>query len=65
MKDIHVGLIGFGTVGTGVVKLLAGNGELISEKLGARLVLKKIADLDTTTDSGVVLAPGVLTARCQ
>ena len=63
MKDIHVGLIGFGTVGTGVVKLLTGNGELISEKLGARLVLKKIADLDTATDRGVVLAPGVLTAN--
>jgi len=62
MKDINVGLIGFGTVGTGVVKLLTGNGELISEKLGARLVLKKIADLDTATDRGVALAPGVLTA---
>ena len=63
MKDIHVGLIGFGTVGTGVVKLLTANGALISEKLGARLVLKKIADLDTATDRGVVLAPGVLTAN--
>jgi len=62
MKDINVGLIGFGTVGTGVVKLLTVNGELISEKLGARLVLKKIADLDTATDRGVALAPGVLTA---
>jgi len=62
MKDINVGLIGFGTVGTGVVKLLTGNGELISEKLGARLLLKKIADLDTVTDRGVTLAPGVLSA---
>jgi homoserine dehydrogenase len=63
MKDIHVGLIGFGTVGTGVVKLLTGNSELISEKLGARLVLKKIADLDTVTDRGVAIAPGMLTAN--
>ena len=61
MKDIYVGLIGFGTVGTGVVKLLADNGELIADKLGARLRLKRIADLDTTTDRGVKLLPGVLT----
>jgi homoserine dehydrogenase len=62
MKDVNVGLIGFGTVGTGIVKLLMGNSELIAEKLGARLILKKIADLDTTTDRGVALPPGVLTA---
>lgn len=61
MKDINVGLIGFGTVGTGVVRLLSENSGLIADKLGARLVLKKIVDLDTVTDRGVVLAPGVLT----
>jgi homoserine dehydrogenase len=62
MKDIHVGLIGFGTIGTGVVKLLADNGALIADKLGARLLLKRIADLDTTTDRGVAVPPGVLTS---
>ena len=62
MKDINVGLIGFGTVGTGVVRLLADNADLIAAKLGARLVLKKIADLDTTTDRGVRLSPGMLTS---
>lgn len=62
MKDINVGLIGYGTVGTGVAKLLADNAGLIAAKLGVRLVLKKIADLDTTTDRGVKLNPGVLTS---
>ena len=62
MKDIYAGLIGFGTVGAGVVKLLQGNASLISGKLGARLILKKIADLDTTTDRGVQLLPGMLTS---
>ncbi len=62
MKDIYVGLIGFGTVGTGVVRLLADNAGLISDKLGARLILKKIADLDITSDRGVKLPAGVLTA---
>lgn len=61
MKDIYVGLIGFGTVGSGVVRLLADNGDLIAGKLGARLRLKRIADLDTTSDRGVKLLPGVLT----
>jgi homoserine dehydrogenase len=60
MKDINIGLLGFGTIGTGVVKLLAGNGLLIEEKLGARLCLKRIADLDITTDRGVPVAAGVL-----
>lgn len=62
MKAIHVGLIGFGTVGSGVVRLLSENAELISAKLGARLLLKRIADLDTTSDRGVALLPGVLTS---
>jgi homoserine dehydrogenase len=60
MKDINIGLLGFGTIGTGVVKLLAGNGLLIEEKLGARLTLKRIADLDINTDRGVPVAAGVL-----
>ncbi len=61
MKEINIGLIGFGTIGAGVAKLLAKNGQLIEEKLGARLVLKKIADLDITTDRGVPVPPGILT----
>src|SRR5512141_956759 len=61
MKEIKIGLLGFGTIGTGVVKLLAGNGLIIEEKLGAKLILKKIADLDVTTDRGVPLVAGVLT----
>lgn len=65
MQEIKVGLLGFGTIGTGVVKLLAQNGTLIEEKLGARLVLKRIADLDTTRDRGVKLAAGVLTASAD
>ena len=65
MKNINVGLLGFGTIGTGVVKLLAGNSLLIEEKLGARLTLKRIADLDITTDRGVPVAVGVLTNKAD
>ncbi len=65
MKQITLGLIGFGTIGTGVVKLLQKNGSLIEEKLGASLTLKKIADLDITTDRGVSVPDGVLTTNAN
>lgn len=65
MKDIYVGLLGFGNIGTGVVKLLLQNSKLISDKVGARLVLKRIADLDITTDRGVTLPAGILTTSAD
>lgn len=61
MKTISLGLIGFGTIGTGVVKLLQENGALIENRLGARLKLKRIADIDITTPRGVSVDPSILT----
>ncbi|MCK9196880.1 MAG: homoserine dehydrogenase [Syntrophales bacterium] len=63
MKKISLGLIGFGTIGAGVVKLLQESGDLIEKRLGARLVLKKIADLDITTPRVVTVATDVLTTK--
>jgi len=65
MKEIKIGLIGFGTVGAGVVRILQDNGELIQRRVGAKLTLKKIADLDLESDRGVKLKPGVLTSRAD
>ncbi len=65
MKDINIGLIGFGTIGTGVVKLLQQNEELITKKLGARLNLKKIADIDIKTPRGIQVNKGVLTTNAR
>jgi homoserine dehydrogenase len=62
MSDIKVGLIGFGNIGAGVVKLLQENAAVIRNKVGTGIVLKRIADLDITSDRGVAVAPGVLTA---
>jgi homoserine dehydrogenase len=62
MSDIKVGLIGFGNIGAGVVKLLQENAGVIRNKVGTGIVLKRIADLDITSDRGVAVAPGVLTA---
>jgi homoserine dehydrogenase len=65
MKDINIGLIGFGTIGTGVVKLLRQNEELITKKLGARINLKKIADIDITTSRGIKVNKSMLTTDAR
>jgi len=65
MKQIKVGLIGFGTVGSGVVKILQKNSRLIEKRMGARIVLRRIADIDLETDRGVKLRPGLLTRRAD
>src|SRR3974390_1105848 len=61
MNDIKVGLIGYGNIGAGVVKLLQQNADVIRNKVGAGIVLKRIADLDITSDRGVTVAPACLT----
>lgn len=65
MKNVKVGLLGFGTIGTGVVKVLQQNNEILASRLGATIELARIADLDTVTDRGVQLAPGLLTDDAQ
>jgi homoserine dehydrogenase len=60
-KIISIGLIGFGTIGTGVVKLLQKNGELIAGRLGTKVYLKRIADVDILKPRDVQLDRGVLT----
>jgi homoserine dehydrogenase len=59
-RSVRVGLIGFGTIGTGVVKLLHRNRASIAARLGCRLDLVRIADIDVSRDRGVELAPGML-----
>ena len=61
MSQINVGLIGFGTVGAGMVELLLHNQELITGRVGEAIVVKKIADLDIVSDRGVDIAPALLT----
>ncbi len=65
MKEIKVGLIGFGTVGAGVGKILQKNSMLIEKRIGAKLVLKKVADIDLKTNRGVKLKPGILTRKAE
>ncbi len=61
MKQIGVGILGFGTVGAGVADGLLKHREVMSQRLGVDIVLKKIVDLDITTDRGVAIPEGILT----
>ncbi|MFZ5759798.1 MAG: homoserine dehydrogenase [Thermodesulfobacteriota bacterium] len=45
MNVINVGLIGFGTVGSGTAQVLHEQSERIRKKTGAAIVLKKVADI--------------------
>ncbi|MCP9451878.1 MAG: homoserine dehydrogenase [Nitrospira sp.] len=58
---IGVGLIGFGTVGTGVARVLLDHAALIERRVGVPVELVRIADLDISRDRGIKLPPGLLT----
>lgn len=59
MKPVQLGLMGCGTVGTGVAKLLMEQQALIQARTGIPLVLKHVADVDQDTDRGIEFGPGV------
>ena len=61
MKQIGVGILGFGTVGAGVADGLLKHRDVMAKRLGVDIVLKKIADLDITTDRGIPVPAGILT----
>ncbi len=61
MKEVGVGIIGFGTVGAGVAEGLLNGASLITRRCGANIALKAIADLDITTDRGVAVPKDLLT----
>lgn len=61
MKEIKIGILGFGTVGAGVVEAILKNGELMAQRTGIFPKIGKIADLDIKTDRGVKVDPSWLT----
>jgi len=60
-KSINVGIIGFGTVGSGTACILIENADIIKRRLGIPVKLRKIADLDIKRDRGVKLGDVQLT----
>ncbi|MDT8421214.1 MAG: homoserine dehydrogenase [Desulfuromonadales bacterium] len=63
MDKIKVGLLGFGTIGTGVVRVFQKNAQLMQQRIGCSLELAKIADLDIISDRGVEVDDDLLTTN--
>ena len=47
-KDIGIGLLGLGTVGSGVARVLRDKASSLAEQAGASLVLQKVLERDIT-----------------
>ncbi|MCK4753203.1 MAG: homoserine dehydrogenase, partial [Planctomycetes bacterium] len=60
-KQVKVGLVGFGTVGCGVAKLIIENADRIAARTGLRLELACVVDIDTESPRPVKLPDGILT----
>jgi len=54
MKPIQVGLLGIGTVGSGVFNVLARNQEEIKRRAGRGIEISRVADLDTARAQAIV-----------
>ncbi|PWB80820.1 MAG: homoserine dehydrogenase [Candidatus Methylomirabilota bacterium] len=61
MKSVQIGILGFGTVGSGVVKLIQENGSLLEQRLGGQVVIRRIADTDIRRRRNVDVDPTILT----
>lgn len=62
---IAIGIIGLGTVGRGTVNILLKNKDIIRERTGFDIVIKRIADLDIVRDRGIKLPDGILTTKAD
>jgi len=60
-KIVKVGLVGFGTVGSGVAKLILEAADSIAARTGVRLKLACVVDIDTESIRPVKLPKGILT----
>lgn len=56
MTEIRIGLLGLGTIGVGVARILLEQKELISRRLGKQITLVAAADRDLTRDRGLDLS---------
>lgn len=62
MDKINVAVIGFGTVGSGVIRSLLGKQQFLEKKIGARLILKAVCDKDLRRKREVKVSSNILTA---
>ena len=61
MEPTYVALVGMGTVGTGVARLLLQHGDRLARPAGRPVLLKHIVDVDVKRPRPIEIPPGVLT----
>ncbi|RUM91873.1 MAG: homoserine dehydrogenase [Thermodesulfatator sp.] len=60
-NELNIGLLGFGTVGSGTAKILLANRQLLEERAGCPVNLKWICDKDLESDRGFPVPSEILT----
>src|SRR5437016_10537186 len=60
-QQINVGIIGLGTVGTGALRILRENAEVIARRVGIPVEVTKVAVRDVKRDRGIAIPDGLLT----
>jgi homoserine dehydrogenase len=61
MKKINIGIIGFGNVGSGVVRILRDRKKILSGKIGSEINIKKICDKDMASKRNISVDKNLLT----
>jgi homoserine dehydrogenase len=64
-ESIKIGLLGLGTVGRGVYRIINGHADNIKRKVGAGLEIKKIMVRDITRSRGIEIDPDILTTKIE
>src|SRR3989338_9333605 len=64
-QKVNVGLIGLGTVGTGVAKVLLERTQWVAKRAGVPVVLKRIATRHPARQRPVRLRPGLVTSHAR
>lgn len=64
-RTVRVGIVGFGTVGSGVARILLEDAGLIASKTGIRPELACVVDVDTESERPVRLPDGILTSDIE
>lgn len=65
MRQIGIGIAGFGTVGAGVYKHLCGNQRILRERLGMELTVRKVALRDPSRPRAVVPPSEMVTTNWE
>lgn len=64
-REIKIGIIGFGNIGTGVVRYFQANENLINKRAGCKIKLAAIADIDLERPRAVTIDPSLLTTDSE